>query len=318
MVDTPLLISVLVFIVIVLFASGIYFYLKQLKERRDLMRRVKEEEKTPEIEAKGSLFQTIKAQLMGIMRAMGDLVKPKGEGDLSHLRKTFLKAGYRGSNTAVVFFGAKTLLSVFFAIGLIIAKLVILDTLAPFHLMVLTILLALVGFYLPDLWLRMRISVRKEEIARGFPDALDLLVVCVEAGVGLDAAIYRVGEEMRLSNKTLSDEFKLLSLELRAGKTRREALKSLAMRTGLEDVSSFVTLLIQTDKFGTSLAQAVRVQSESMRVKRFQRAEEMAAKLPVKLMFPLILCIFPALFVVILGPAAIRMIRILLPALGGR
>jgi len=308
------LIFVLVFIVIVLFASGIYFYIKHLRERRDLMKRVKEET-TAEIKSKGNVFQSTKDELIGLIRTLGNYVKPKGEGDLSHLRKTFLKAGYRGVNTAVIFFGVKTLLAVVFAIGFILVRIMILKNVAPLHLILVTILLALVGFYLPDLWLRMKISARKEEIARGFPDALDLLVVCVEAGVGLDAAIYRVGEEMRVSNKILSDEFKMLSLELRAGKTRRDALRNLAMRTGLEDVSSFVTLLIQTDKFGTSLAQAVRVQSESMRRKRFQMAEEMAAKLPVKLVFPLILCIFPALFIVVLGPAAIRIIRTLLPAL---
>lgn len=312
--ETLLLISVLILIVIVLFASGIYFYVKHLRERRDLMKRVKEE-KTAEIEGKGNLFQILKSQLMGIIGSLGDRVKPKGEGELSHLRRTFLRAGYRGVNTAVIFFGVKTLLAFFFAIGFILARLMVLENLAPLHLMLLTILFALFGFYLPDLWLRMKISARRDEISRGFPDALDLLVVCVEAGVGLDAAIYRVGEEMRLSNKTLSDELRLLSLELRAGKTRRDALKNLAMRTGLEDVSSFVTLLIQTDKFGTSLAQAVRVQSESMRRKRFQMAEEMAAKLPVKLVFPLIICIFPSLFIVVLGPAAIRIFRTLLPAL---
>jgi tight adherence protein C len=312
---TLLLISVLVFIVIMLLVSSIYLYLRHLRERHDLIKRVKEEEKRPEIEGKGSFLQIVKNNLMGVIGALGNRVKPTGEGELSHLRKTFLKAGYRGSNTAVVFFGAKTLFAVLFAFGFILLKLVILENLAPLQLMLIAILLALFGFYLPDLWLRMKISARKEEIARGFPDALDLLVVCVEAGVGLDAALYRVGEEMRLSNKTLSEELRLLSLELRAGKTRRDALRNLAMRTDLEDVSSFVTLLIQTDKFGTSLAQAVRVQSESMRRKRFQKAEEMAAKLPVKLVFPLILCIFPALFIVVLGPAAIRIIRTLLPAL---
>ena len=314
--ETLVLISVLIFIVIVLFGSAIYFYVKHIRERRDLMKRVKEEEKIPEIEGKGNFFQILKNEIMGLVRTLGNRVKPRGEGELSHLRKTFLRAGYRGVNTAVILFGVKTLLAVFFAIGFVLVRLMILENLAPLHLMVLTILVALSGFYLPDLWLRMKISARKEEIARGFPDALDLLVVCVEAGVGLDSAIFRVGEEMRLSNKTLSDEFRLLSLELRAGKTRRDALKNLAMRTGLEDVSSFVTLLIQTDKFGTSLAQAVRVQSESMRRKRFQMAEEMAAKLPVKLVFPLILCIFPALFIVVLGPAAIRIFKTLLPAMG--
>jgi len=187
---------------------------------------------------------------------------------------------------------------------------------SPLHFVLLTVLAALIGFYLPVLWLRIRIARRKEEILRGFPDALDLLVVCVEAGVGLDAAINRVGEEMRLSNKVLSEEFRLLSLELRAGKLRRDALRNFALRTDLEDVSSFVTLLIQTDRFGTSVAQAVRVQSDFMRNRRHQRAEEMAAKLPVKLVFPLILFIFPSLFVVILGPAVIRIFRVLFPVMG--
>jgi tight adherence protein C len=310
-----LLIFILVFIVIVLLGAGIHLYARYLKERHELVKRMKEEEKTPDVETRGTVFQGMMDKLIGFVRTLGDYVRPKGEEDLSHLRKTFLKAGYRGVNTAVVFFGAKTFLALLFAVGFVVMRILFLENLPPLHLMLFTILLALFGFYLPDLWLRMRISARKEEIARGFPDALDLLVVCVEAGVGLDAALFRVGEEMRVSNKTLSDEFRLLSLELRAGKTRRDALKNLAMRTGLEDVSSFVTLLIQTDKFGTSLAQAVRVQSESMRRKRFQMAEEMAAKLPVKLVFPLILCIFPALFIVILGPAAIRIIRTLLPAL---
>lgn len=150
----------------------------------------------------------------------------------------------------------------------------------------------------------------------GLPDALDLMVVCSEAGVGLDATINRVGEEMRLNNKTLSDEFNLMSLELQAGKPRRDALKDLATRTGLEDVTNLTSMLIQTERFGTSISQALRVHSDSMRVKRSQRAEEIAAKLPVKLLFPLIFFIFPSLFVVILGPAVIRIFRTLLPALG--
>jgi tight adherence protein C len=152
----------------------------------------------------------------------------------------------------------------------------------------------------------------------GFPDALDLMVVCVEAGMGLDAAINRVGEEMKLRNAVVSEEFRLMGLELRAGKLRRDALRNLGIRTGLDDVKSLMTLLIQTDKFGTSVAQALRVHSDSMRTKRYQKAEEIAAKLPVKLVFPLILFIFPSLFVVIIGPAVIRIFRVLLPALGGQ
>ena len=162
------------------------------------------------------------------------------------------------------------------------------------------------------------ISERQRKILEGFPDVLDLMVVCVEAGMGLDAAIFRAGKEIELKNRVISEEFKLLSLELRAGKSRQDALRSLAMRVNLEDVNSLISLLIQTDKFGTSVAQALRVHSEAMRVKRFQMAEEIAAKLPVKLVFPLILFIFPSLFVVLLGPAMINIYRILLPRLGGQ
>jgi len=180
--------------------------------------------------------------------------------------------------------------------------------------MLVAIFLALIGFYAPNLWLRVKVDTRKEKILLGLPDALDLMVVCAEAGVGLDSAIYRVGEEMKINNKALSEEFKLLNLELRAGKLRRDALKNLALRTDLDDVRSLVTLLVQTERFGTSIAQALRVHSDSMRTKRFQRAEEIAAKLPVKLLFPLIFFIFPSLFVAILGPAILRVYRTLLPS----
>jgi tight adherence protein C len=310
-----LLISVLVFVAIMLFCSGMYFYANYRKERRKLTNRLKQTEERIPIEGKAPPFQTIKNQLLSIVGSLGGRVKPKTEGELSHLRKKFLKAGYRRENVTATFFGVKTFMAILLAAGFILVRLMILKTLPPLHFLLLFVLFALIGFYLPDLWLRIRIDRRKEEIFRGFPDALDLLVVCVEAGVGLDAAINRVGEEMKLSNKVLSDEFRVLSLELRAGKSRHDALRNLALRTDMEDVSSFVTLLIQTDKFGTSVAQALKVHSDFMRTRRRQRAEEIAAKLPVKLVFPLILFIFPALFVAIIGPAVIRIFRILLPTL---
>jgi tight adherence protein C len=178
------------------------------------------------------------------------------------------------------------------------------------------VVLAIGGFYLPNGWLRLKINKRKEKIRDGFADALDLMVVCVEAGMGLDSAISRVAREMALNNKTLSEELTLMTLELRAGKLRRDALKNLAMRTDLEDVNSLVTLLIQADKLGTGVGQALRVFSDSFRTKRYMRAEEAAAKIPVKLVLPLILFIFPTLLIAIMGPAAIRIYRILLPALG--
>ena len=170
----------------------------------------------------------------------------------------------------------------------------------------------MLGLVLPDIWLKLKTSTRKEKIVKGFPDALDLLVVCVEAGMGLDASIHRVGEELVLTHPELSDEFKILNLELRAGKARSEALRNLAERTNIEDVKSLVTLLIQTDRFGTSIAQALRVFSDSFRTARYQKAEEIAAKIGTKLIFPLVLFIFPCMFVVLVGPVAIQVYRLLL------
>jgi tight adherence protein C len=148
----------------------------------------------------------------------------------------------------------------------------------------------------------------------GFPDALDLIVVCIESGLGLGPAIQRVGQELQLAHRELSLEFDLLSLELRTGLTRQQALRNLANRTGLDDVKSMVGVLIQTDRFGTSLGDALRIHSDFMRKTRQFRAEEMAAKLPVKMIFPLIFFIFPSFFIVILGPAVIRIMRLMWPA----
>jgi tight adherence protein C len=149
----------------------------------------------------------------------------------------------------------------------------------------------------------LRISSRKDKIQRGLPDALDLMVVCVEAGTGLDAALNRTAEEMKKTNSVLAEELGLVNLEIRAGKTRQDALKNLAWRTDLEDISNLTTLLIQTERFGTSIAQALRVHSDFMRTKRFQRAEELAQKMPIKLLFPLVLFILPMFFLITLGPA---------------
>jgi len=174
------------------------------------------------------------------------------------------------------------------------------------------------GYFLPMLWLRYAVSARKDKLLKAFPDALDLMVVCVEAGLGLDAAIGRVSSEIKFVHPELAEEFNLVSLELRTGLSRLEALKNLSRRIDLEEVGSLVALLVQTDKFGTSVGQALRVHSDSMRVNRQLRAEELAAKLPVKLLFPLVFFIFPSLFVVVVGPAGIKIARILLPAMGGQ
>ena len=316
MAGTEILIFFLVFIAIMLFILATYLYIGYRRERWELIRRIKqigEETRTEEIPSSLGTIRNAWANFLGYLATS---VKPKGEGELSHLRKTFFKAGYRGENAPIIFFGIKTLMAILLAIGFSLVKLFILVTMAPLPTMFFIILFALVGFYLPNLWIQIRISSRREKIQKGLPDALDLMVVCVEAGLGLDAAINRVGEEMKFSNKVLSEEFKILNLELRAGKQRRDALRDLASRTDLEDLNSLTTMLIQTEKFGTSIGQALRVHADSMRTKRYQRAEEIAQKMPVKLIFPLILFIFPSLLIVILGPAFISIMRSLMPIFG--
>jgi tight adherence protein C len=240
------------------------------------------------------------------LRRMGERVSPEGSDQYSLTRKRFLKAGFHWEGAPSVFWGMKILLPVFLTGLFVVLRMNIVGPL-PSHLAIVAfILLAALGFYLPDFWLQFKTMIRREEFFRGLPDALDLMVVCVEAGMGLDATVNRVGEEMALSNKVISDEFKMINLELRAGKRREDALRNLSLRTDLEDVSALVTMLVQTEKFGTSIAKSLRVFADSFRSKRFQKAEEIAAKMPIKLIFPLILFIFPSIFIVTVGPGAIR------------
>ena len=171
---------------------------------------------------------------------------------------------------------------------------------------------ALLGFYLPVIALWYLRSTRQQEIFLTLPDALDLLVVCVESGLGLDAAMRKVTDEMKGHAKVLCEEFALANLQLQMGRPRREVLHDLGVRTGVDDVRSLAAILIQADRFGASIANALRVQSDSMRTRRRQIAEEKAAKMAVKLIFPLVLFIFPAIFVVLVGPAALQIYRNLL------
>ena len=171
------------------------------------------------------------------------------------------------------------------------------------------------GFYLPAALLRSKARKRQEAITDALPDALDLLTVCVEAGLGINSAFVRIAEEFRLSCPTLSEEFDVVNREMVAGKPRMDALRALADRTGVEDVRSLVAMLVQTERLGTSLAQSLRVHSDSLRVRRRQRAEEAAAKTTIKLVFPLVFLLFPSLFIVILGPGVIQILRVLFPSM---
>jgi len=308
-------ITCLIFVAALLLVLGSYYYAQNRRELSTVIGRLKESGEDQERQPSEDSLRTAANRLITFIRSLGSLAKPKDETELSHLKKTFLRAGIRNEKASMTFFGAKVFLGILFPALFSMVKMTILGPIPSIFSLLILFVLAVIGFYLPGIWLRMRVNKRKERMTEGLPEALDMMVVCVEAGMGLDAAINRVGEEIAMSNEVVGEEFRLLSLELKVGKQRKDALRSLAMRTDLEDVNSLVTLLVQTEKFGTSIGQSLRVHSDSMRVKRQQRAEEIAAKLPVKLLFPLIVFIFPALFVVILGPAAIRFIRILFPVI---
>jgi tight adherence protein C len=178
--------------------------------------------------------------------------------------------------------------------------------------------LAIAAYLLPGFALGRVITQRQQAIANGLPDALDLIIVCVEAGLSLDQAVMKASEELALSHRALADELQQVTNEVRAGKPRMEAFRNFAERTKVDDVRALVAMLIQTDRFGTSIAQALRTHADTGRSVRRQRAEERAAKLGVKLVFPLVFCLFPAMYVVMLGPGAIRIIRVLIQGLAGQ
>lgn len=309
MINVTLLIPLLIFAGTLISILAIFAYLKQRRVHRELVEKIEHEAPAPAGEEAAVSGGSVKRYLINVATRMGKLIKFKGKEHFPHMKINFLRAGEHGKNAATIFFGFKILTPLLMVILAFLLQFFIFGVLNHFYRMLFLISAALVGFYLPDIWLHLKIARRKEKIMEGCPDALDLLVVCVEAGMGLDAAIDRVTREIELSNKPLSEEFKILTLEMKAGKSRRDAMRDLAIRTDLEDLNNLVTLLVQTDRFGTSVASALRVHSDSMRTQRYQRAEEKAVKLPVKLLFPLILFIFPSLFVIILGPALIRVFR---------
>ena len=185
------------------------------------------------------------------------------------------------------------------------------------EILVICLVLAALGYLLPGLFLKMLIQSRQKRISRALPDALDLMVICVEAGLGLDMTFKRVGDEIRPISPDLSNEFYMVNREVRAGRPRTESFKNLGLRTGVDEVQNLMALLTQTSRFGTSMAKALRVHANAMRVKRRQLAEERAGKAAVKLTLPLIFCIFPAIMVVLAGPAALRIMSSIMPSMGG-
>jgi len=252
-----------------------------------------------------------------VTRPISKLSMPEEGFENSSVKLRFVHAGIRGSTAAPMFFGVKTLLT----LGLPLLGFVLLTVagspLKGNSLMMAALALAACGYYGPNMVLSHLVKVRQREIFESFPDALDLMTVCVEAGLGTEAAMMRVADDLQYKSPALADELRVVNLELRAGADRQRALQNLAIRTGVEEVDGFVSMINQAERFGTSIAASLRVHSDMLRTRRRQRAEEAAAKIGLKLLFPLIFCIFPSLMVVLMGPAMIQIYRVLLPTMGG-
>ena len=233
-------------------------------------------------------------------------ILPRSTSETGKLQQRLITAGYRGKEAIGIFYGIRVGTAL---LSFVVCALVLAGRSSP----ALALGAAGVGYILPTMVLARVAKRRQHRMRMGLPDALDLLVVSVEAGLGLDQAIQRVSVELSFAHPELCDELRLINLELRAGHARMDALHNLATRTQLDDISSLVTMLVQTDKFGTSVAQSLRIHSETLRTKRRQRAEEAAAKTGAKMVFPLVICVFPSIWVVTLGSAVIKFIQVLMP-----
>jgi tight adherence protein C len=240
-------------------------------------------------------------RLNDALASVGKLVSAKGASSQSQLM--MLRAGIRRAETRQAIAGVRILLPV------ILMAVAYFSGLYRGRAVLVFASTALLGYVVPEIWLLRQVSARRQRLRVALPDGLDLLVICVEAGLGLDQALLRVSQELQRTHRDFSDELQLVSTEMRLGKTRMDALRELGRRTGLEDIKSLVSMLIQTERFGTSITQSLRVFSDDLRTKRRQRAEEKAAKISIKMVPVLVLFIFPALMIVVLGPAIVTIMR---------
>ncbi|MCO6455561.1 MAG: type II secretion system F family protein [Pirellulaceae bacterium] len=290
---------------------------QRLDEYRDPRRRA------PRDERPGSrAADTVTRVLERASPALAKPIQPKTESEAGQLKLRLSQAGFRGEAAPTIFLGFKIVglvLGLVFSGGFLWVMTEVTQTslLENRNAILRSLVVAGCLFYLPDaiVWLLSR--HRKQQIFLGLPDALDLMVVCVEAGLGLDQAMRKVAEEMKKAHRTIAEEFGLCNLQMQMGRSRQHVLKELGLRSGVEDLRTLASILVQADRFGSSIAQALRVQSDSMRTRRRQIAEEKAAKTAVKLIFPLVMFIFPGIFVVLVGPAAINVVREMLPVMNG-
>jgi len=290
---------------LLIFLGGLLALVGISKKRLNLDRRLNQPG-----EQVGTTIEGVTKQVERALVSIGEKL-PRSPAEMTRQERKMVQAGYRRKDAVLLLNGAHVAvltlsLLLFRAAGFFYRQPVISIVLSIF-----------IGAVIPDLWLRRAIIRRQEAIQFALPDAMDLAVIAVEAGLGLDQALMRVGDEIITAHPALADELRLRNLEVNMGRSRSDALRNLAERTGVEDLKALIAILIQTDKFGTSVGQALRTFSDSLRVKRRQRAEEQAAKLAIKMVVPMVLFIFPGVFIVIVGPAFIAIIRDLLPTLSG-
>jgi len=298
-----MLIAVLTFgVIFLLFASGglLLFY------REAMLKRISEVI-DPQVRKtqKRSLMDTIQmtgSSLGGVVEHF-EHVLPKSQAEVSVVSQRLIRAGYRNESAVKVFYGMKVLMPLLLVIIAVVTGLA--HALSPFFVYAMALGL---GFLAPDFWLGRQITKRQKAITRGLPDVLDLLVICIEAGLSLDQATARTSVELLNAQPALCDELNVVVLEQRAGRPRADAWKHLAERTGVESLRNMVSMLVQSEQLGTSIAKTMRVHADTLRTQRVQQVEEQAAKTSVKLVFPLVFFIFPALFLVVLGPAVLVMI----------
>lgn len=266
------------------------------------------------MEAHQASLTSLAAKWLGsVMEGPGRLILPKEQWERSHIQSQLVMAGFRRAYAFTLYQGARVILAVLLPSLYLLSRFIVGSP--AMTVLTLSLGLTIIGLYLPSFYLRLQIAKRQQRISKSLPNALDMIMVCVEAGQGLDAAVHQVAVEMELSAPEISEEMQLTSLELRGGKSRVDAFKNIGTRTGVEEVRALSALLVQTDRFGTNLVTALRAHADGTRTKRRQKLEEEAAKTSVKLIFPLIFFIFPAILVVMAGPAFIRIVNVLLPAM---
>ncbi len=310
-----------ILVLVLLFAAvvGVVWATSQIWDRRSRIR-----ERMDQVAAGGrpSKYAQVDADAGGgamqrMAAPVARLATPDTEEEITRFRAKFMNAGIRARSAPMYFFALKVVLALGLPLVMWLGVQFGTIRMQGQTVMFLLVSAAGLGYYLPNMVLGSMAARRKRELFEAFPDAIDLMVVCIEAGLSLDMALQRAAQEIGLRSPALADELQLVGIELRIGATRERAMRNLAARTGVDEISMFVSMILQADRFGTSVADSMRVHADDLRTRRQYRAEEAASKIPTKLLFPLLLTIFPAIMLVLVGPAVIGLARSIMPIMSG-